>query len=353
MSKRRGFTLIELLVVIAIIAILIALLLPAVQKVREAASRTQCINNMRQLGIATHAIHDAYRALPPLAASSDLANLVGLQGAYQTTNTGYTVFTWLLPFIEQTNVYNAITATSGMNAAVRTSVIKTYVCPSDPSSPGGTQANGGAGTAPGKGDAISCYQANYLVFGNPSLSVPTLQGSARIPATFTDGTSNTVIYGEAYGSCNGTTPTGNPGITGAPNPPRNEGGSAWAEIDGGGGTGGNGTAGSGNYGLLPAMCTQVNAPGGSSLKTTNGTGQPYSAVSGVATSCSFVNPGTAFQTTPTISQCNANTNQSAHPGGMNVTLGDGSCRFVSGNITTTSWNNACDPRDGNSLGADW
>src|ERR1700755_2229205 len=92
--KARGaFTLIELLVVIAIIAVLIALLVPAVQKVREAAARTQCVNNLKQVGLAMHNHHDAKKYLPPLSN-------VNTGGAYV-----HTWSTWILPFIEQDTLF--------------------------------------------------------------------------------------------------------------------------------------------------------------------------------------------------------------------------------------------------------
>src|SRR5216683_3357775 len=91
MRRASGFTLIELLVVIAIIAILIALLVPAVQKVREAAARTQCTNNMKQLGLAVHNLHDAYKRLPPTE---------GALPGMSLDNFGSLTF-WLLPFIEE------------------------------------------------------------------------------------------------------------------------------------------------------------------------------------------------------------------------------------------------------------
>ncbi len=99
-ARRRlqGFTLIELLVVIAIIAILIALLLPAVQQAREAARRTQCKNNMKQLGLALHNYHDVANCFPPGYTQDNRYPTGGFQG--------HSVFYYLLPYIEQTNLYN-------------------------------------------------------------------------------------------------------------------------------------------------------------------------------------------------------------------------------------------------------
>ena len=131
--KRLGFTLIELLVVIAIIAILIGLLLPAVQKVREAASRTKCINNLKQLGIALHAYHDTYQALPK--GNYDWASPGGWNAAPYQGSWDWSAY--ILPFIEQGNAWNAAVAFAptdpySWDNPICATPEKMLTCPSDP-----------------------------------------------------------------------------------------------------------------------------------------------------------------------------------------------------------------------------
>ncbi len=147
MRSRSGFTLIELLVVIAIIAILIALLLPAVQQAREAARRTQCKNNLKQIGLALHNYHDVYQALP--SGSIVLLNAAGT--AYN--GHGWTWHASLLPFIDQAPMYNEVQGLNGMGTEgggvgdakqdlVGKAPLTVFWCPSQPDVTLGVQKNG-------------------------------------------------------------------------------------------------------------------------------------------------------------------------------------------------------------------
>src|SRR5215468_400481 len=122
-ARRLGFTLIELLVVIAIIATLIGLLLPAVQKVREAAARTKCQNNLKQIGIALHSYHSANESLPPPST---------------TTPSVASLHVLLLPYVEQQAAYQSFNLTKSVvtdptSYAGRIVQVPIYLCPSDPS----------------------------------------------------------------------------------------------------------------------------------------------------------------------------------------------------------------------------
>jgi prepilin-type N-terminal cleavage/methylation domain-containing protein len=190
----RSFTLIELLVVIAIIAVLIGLLLPAVQKVREAGARTQSANNLKQITLALHSCNDSYGRMPP---SKGWFPHTNFGGTWQPAPHGTSQY-FLLPFMEQTNLYNK---TSSYSRNMLPVPVKTYIAPGDPSMPSNylTWQNRPA----------SSYASNGFVFGDEGggarlgYAVPNGNGGyARLLGTIPDGTSNTIAYGERFAVCN-------------------------------------------------------------------------------------------------------------------------------------------------------
>jgi prepilin-type N-terminal cleavage/methylation domain-containing protein len=324
---RRAFTLIELLVVIAIIAVLIALLVPAVQRVRESAARMQTHANLMQMVLAAQNCNDVHGKLPPATGW-----FAGLAEPKRTTPGGIpaTVHFHLLPFVEEQNPYQralagklALAAPPEVGAAggpvlapgppgaapdgVDTLVVPVFLSSLDP-------------TVTANGAGITNFAANLRVFSdlgfdtkwnasiapgaggiNPKTGLPWVHGSASIPDSFPDGLSNTIAFTTRYAGCAG----GSTFFFNAADMPANS--------------------------PFFAFAAPKKPP-----------------TRGLAAD------GEVFQLNPIIADCTPTyTPQSLSSGGLSVALFDGSVRLVSSRISVQTWGCAVQPNDGMILASDW
>ncbi|QEH38806.1 putative major pilin subunit [Aquisphaera giovannonii] len=215
MRTHRGFTLIELLVVIAIIAVLIALLLPAVQSAREAARRAQCVNNMKQLGLAVHNYISAAGSFPPGTVSTMADPTQGIPAGLSSW-TSWSPQAMLLPYLEQGTLYNAANFNwhccwygpgDAINSTVYTTKINAFLCPSDALAGEGSVVSYTANINSYYG-SIGTTTTQYPADGNTSgvfklYNPTTYRASATNLAELTDGTSNTIAFGEGLVGDNG------------------------------------------------------------------------------------------------------------------------------------------------------
>jgi len=313
--RKFGFTLIELLVVIAIIAILIALLLPAVQQAREAARRSTCKNNMKQIGLALHNYHETHRIFPPAYIDNTPATNTSHLAPDNLNALGWG--TMLLPFMDQGPLYNQIGTQTGNFAynwqdknhtgsgsvanaidAAKT-VLPAFICPTDPMEGINTDMN-----SFGK----SNYLASSATGANSRNGVMFVNSTTRMK-TIIDGSSNTIFVVERTTQ---NDPAGSTNCGGSP--------CGWA----------------GGLWIGPRLSGSTVAwhPGVSSLDV---------ASSGGSSATYLINGSSATWGAAWIAS-------SSHEGGIHITLGDGSIRFLSENIDRLTYLALVTPNKGEVLG---
>jgi type II secretory pathway pseudopilin PulG len=317
--------LIELLVVIAIIGVLVGLLLPAVQKVREAAARMKCMNNLKQLALAAHDYHDTFQVLPPMSSWGFKAPF---PPPFRETNIFYSI----LPFIEQQNLANLSKTQKNQGyyfpgagwsdycVTIGQDIVTVYLCPSDGTN--SSHLDSGSTNNYGPLYATGSYSANVLVFDpNPSRSIIT---------AMPDGSSNCVMFGHRLEFCNFGSPgfgyndwDATPDQTGTYHPQPGFGYGTYFTRRG-------------NY-IYPG----TNQQGGGLSPLKAGAYPEYS------------HGNLPFQIQPAPGKCDPVVLASPHTGVLPVSLGDASVRSVSSSVSLATWLNACIPDDGQVLGSDW
>jgi prepilin-type N-terminal cleavage/methylation domain-containing protein/prepilin-type processing-associated H-X9-DG protein len=336
MRAKKGFTLIELLVVIAIIAVLIGLLLPAVQKVRGAAARIKCANNMKQIGLAMHSYMDANDGLPP-------NGVFVYSGSAVVQTSPWSAMARILPYIEQENLFRNIDFTTGYSTqpGISSKRVGTYICPAEVN-------DRGSGTDPAYGNKnwtlnYTVNLGSWAVLTNKARGMLPGDGAFRSnrgyrPGDFTDGMSNTLGIAEVKSYTVRVSGANNTAVLNGSRPVP----TAPADVSTGFGFG---------LGTFdPTKNTHVEWVDGKVHETGFTTTFPpntvvaYSGYDVDFVSATEANLGDTYA---------AVTSRSYHLGGVNVVLMDGSVRFVNNSISLPTWRALGSRAGGEVIGTDF